>query len=213
MPPQGVLAVKVVQTVQVLKGKRLRNPWYVHISQHSLMTDLFLQSTSFMSSNTDDDDITAFVRDIEDRKPLRAPGQESRLPPKRPLGATSSPRPLDDDSSGVNGSREPMLTSVSAVDEKLREMNEAFTASLAGLSRGPEGSRRLRSDSSPSGPIRRRLGAQTPDVDDPGIMMIGRNPRPRYGSMGSVRSGASIASEEVIGKLELEEKRSRSHGM
>lgn len=163
-------------------------------------------------SNTDDDDISAFVRDIEDRKPLRSAGQESRLPPRRPLGATSSPRPTDEDSSGISGTREPMLTSVLAVDEKLREMNEAFAVSLAGLSRGPEASRRVRSDSSPSGPLRRGLGTRILD-EDPGIMMIGRNPRPRYGSMGSVRSGASVASEEVIGKLELEEKRSRGHGV
>jgi len=40
-------------------------------------------------------------------------------------------------------------------------------------------------------------------------MMIGRGARPRYGSMGSVRRGASVASEEVIGKLELEERRSK----
>lgn len=98
-----------------------------------------------------------------------------------------------------------MLTSVSAVDEKLREMNEAFAASLAGLTRAP-GSR-VRSDSSPSGPA--RIGLRSPELEEPGLMMIGRGARPRYGSMGSVRSGASVASEEVIGKLELEERRSK----
>jgi autophagy-related protein 13 len=99
-----------------------------------------------------------------------------------------------------------MLTSISAVDERLREMNEAFEASLAGLSGDRKIGRRARSDSSPSGVQR---GIRTPDFDDPGLMMIGRSPRPRYGSMGSVRSGFSIASEEVIGKLELDERRNK----
>jgi autophagy-related protein 13 len=99
-----------------------------------------------------------------------------------------------------------MLTSISAVDERLREMNEAFEASLAGFPGDRMTGGRARSDSSPSG-VRREL--HTPDFEDPGLLMIGRSPRPRYGSMGSVHSGFSIASEEVIGKLELEERRSK----
>jgi hypothetical protein len=207
--------VKGVLEVEVLTERSyLRDQQYVHLSWNaSAPTDVFfVQSASYLSANTDDDDISAFVQDIDSRKPLRAVGQESRLSPRSALDASRRGRDVlvTVDTAGLTGSRQPMLTSASAVDEKLREMNEAFFASLAGLSHGPivEGRgrphERIRSDS-----MGVQRGVVTPDPEDPGMIMMGRGVRPRYGSMGSVRSGVSIASEEVIGKLELDDKRSR----
>lgn len=107
-----------------------------------------------------------------------------------------------------------MLTNASDIDQRLKEMNDIFSARLAGLSGtapsprtggGVEGGLygRNRSVSRERTLIMR--GAVLPESYDP-------LSRRRRSSMGSVRSGLSIGSEEVIGKLELEDKR-RSKGV
>jgi len=196
------------------------------------------QSGSYMSNNTDDDDISTFVQDIDARKPLERALSDRR---RYPLGA--NPERRDDIQSqlsrgtqgetpatrvngepsgaGISGAREPMLTivNISDVDQRLKEMNDAFTARLAGLS-GTEPSPRTGGrigrgfDSGDRGGSRERAltrGGIPPEGYDPLSVVGGARMRPRRGSMGSVRSGLSIGSEEVIGKLELEDKR-RSKG-
>jgi len=191
-----------------------------------------------MSNNTDDDDISAFVQDIDARKPLeRALSDRRRYPlgtnpeqrddlrsqlPRGTQGGNPATRVNGEPSgAGISGAREPMLTivNISDVDQRLKEMNDAFTARLAGLS-GAEPSPRTGGhigggfDSGDRGGSRERVltrGGIPPEGHDPLSVVGGVRMRPRRGSMGSVRSGLSIGSEEVIGKLELEEK-GRSKG-
>jgi len=186
-----------------------------------------------MSNNTDDDDISAFVQDIDARKPLGGALSDRR---RHPLGA--NPEQRDDlrsqltggtqsgnsatrangeqTGAGISGPREPMLTivNISDVDQRLKEMNDAFTARLAGLS-GTAPTPRMSGrtggnfDSGDRGGSRERAltrGGIPPEGYDPLSVVGGVRMRPRRGSMGSVRSGLSIGSEEVIGKLELEDK-------
>ena len=113
-----------------------------------------------------------------------------------------------------------MLTNVSDVDQRLKEMNDAFTARLAGLSGNPPsprtggGTRGGLDSRDRSGSREKALttrGVVPPEIYDPLSVVGAMRMRPRPSSMGSVRSGLSIGSEEVIGKLELEDKK-RSKG-
>jgi autophagy-related protein 13 len=129
------------------------------------LTKFLLQSASFLSANTEDDDISAFVQDIDARKPLTGlrrtqdnagsprlspekegqdkPGQNhEREPTLRPPRETS---PRDPASVPSSSSAQPdlgtsrggaMLTSETEVDARLKEMNETFLASLRDLSSG-----------------------------------------------------------------------------
>lgn len=185
-----------------------------------------------MSNNTDDDDISAFVQDIDARKPLGRASSDRR---RYPLGA--NPEQRDDPRSqfpggtqsgnpttradgeqlggGIGGTRGPVLTNVSDVDQRLKEMNDAFAARLAGLSGtapSPRAGRGIRGgfDSGDRGGSRERTltrGAVPSESYDPLSVVGALRMRARRSSMGSVRSGLSIGSEEVIGKLELEDKR------
>jgi len=187
------------------------------------------QSASYMSNNTDDDDISAFVQDIDARKPLRRALSDRR---SHPLGANPErndsrsqlPGEIQDGNPaaringepagvGINGAGEPMLTNIMDVDQRLKEMNDAFTARLAGLSGTAPSPRRGEAigggfDSRDRSVSRERMlttrGPVPPESFDP---LSGVRLRYRRSSMGSVRSGMSIGSEEVIGKLELEDKR------
>ena len=182
-----------------------------------------------MSNNTDDDDISAFVQDIDARKPLgRASSDRRRYPlganpeqrddPRSQLpGGTQSGNPAtwaNGEQSG-GGTRGPVLTNVSDVDQRLKEMNDAFAARLAGLSGtapSPRAGRGIRGgfDSRDRGGSRERTltrGAVPSESYDPLSVVGALRMRARRSSMGSVRSGLSIGSEEVIGKLELEDKR------
>ena len=193
-----------------------------------------LQSSSHISNNTDDDDISTFVRDIEARKPLRRVLSDRR---GHPLG--SNPERVDDlrsqfrgagqdgnpatgvngepsNAGGINGIGEPMLTNVSEVDQRLQEMNDAFAARLAGLSgaapypRASGGIGRGIDSRDRSASRERALmtrGIFSPEIYDPLSAVGDLRIRHRRSSMGSVRSGLSIGSEGVIGKLELEDKR------
>ncbi|OCH87216.1 hypothetical protein OBBRIDRAFT_173996 [Obba rivulosa] len=280
------------------------------------------QNASFLSTATDDDDISAFVQDIDSRRPLAraraltqplghsssspssplsispaqlgpassaaspSPSQlpsslpvharlQANLPSRSPLSthahdviSVESPSPplrgsvesnpgptLDQypDSRSTEESRgsrpslrpdrpvalqlhsrtrsspvaspEPMLTTVAAVDARLREMNATFLASLQGL-----GSRRRRvgtgetvtgrnSASTGTGTdISSTRRAADPIAISPrdtrrgsGVDAFGLGAGPSYGyvrprlaSTGSARSGASIASEEVLGRMDPE---------
>ena len=106
-----------------------------------------------------------------------------------------------------------MLTNTSDIEQRLRRMNDVFTARLEGLSRTRPSPRigggiRGGIDSRDRSISRERAltmrGIILPETYDP-------MSRHRRSSMGSVRSGLSIGSEEVIGKLELEDKK-RSKG-
>lgn len=185
-----------------------------------------------MSNNTDDDDISAFVQDIDARKPLgRALSDRRRYPlganpeqrdhPRSQLpGGIQSGNPAtgingEPSGAGISGTREPMLTNVSDVDQRLKAMNDAFTARLAGLSGtapSPRAGGGIRGgfDSGDRSGSRERTqarGTVPSESYDPLSIVGGMRMRPRRNSMGSVRSGLSIGSEEVIGKLELEDKR------
>lgn len=186
-----------------------------------------------MSNNTDDDDISAFVQDIDAREPLRRALSDRR---GFPLGA--NPEQVDDlrsqlpgriregnsigeingesPSAGISGTRGLMLTNESDVDQKLKELNDAFAARLAGLSGAvpsPRISGGIRSglDNRDRSMSRERTltarGTVPPEIYDPLSGVGAVRMRARRSSMGSVRSGLSIGSEEVIGKLELEDKR------
>ncbi|KAK0493578.1 autophagy-related protein 13-domain-containing protein [Armillaria luteobubalina] len=152
-------------------------------------------SASFLSTNTDDDEISTFVQDIDARKPLSG---RHRLHSQSPRQAFPElPRPQKDEG-GLLLKQETisppgaMLTSEGEVDEKLRKMNETFLASLEGLG-GIEGSIRRKKTDSPES-----RGRESPT----GLGMRGFV-RPRYGS------AASQGSEEVIGKMEFDDDRRR----
>ncbi|TFK80497.1 hypothetical protein K466DRAFT_503784 [Polyporus arcularius HHB13444] len=222
------------------------------------------KATSYLSTNTDDDDISAFVQDIDARKPLpsRREGSESPAGPSQghareaTITEESSSAHSNDAGSG-SGSRPrtlstpypgPVLATESAVDERLREMNETFLASLQGLGIGsrrrepstvnatgdrtdrpspprrpslysdPLAARRespLASASIPPSPQTDSAGASGAIVM-PGVPLPPMYVRPRLASTGSARSGFSIASEEVLGRMDPEpagsEERRRSRG-
>lgn len=180
-------------------------------------------SASYISNNTDDDDLSTFVQEIDARKPLQRALSERRRYPlgtnsdelrSQPQGRIQGRIPVtvtngEPSNLGINGAGEPLLTNVSDIDQRLKAMNDAFTAKLAGLSgTAPsprkDGGVRGGADSRDRSVSRERpltmRGVVLPEIYDP----LSRH---RRSSMGSVRSGLSIGSEEVIGKLELEDKR------
>ncbi|KAI0646348.1 autophagy-related protein 13-domain-containing protein [Trametes meyenii] len=192
--------------------------------------------TSLMSTHTDDDDISAFVQDIDARRPLSGRREDSPGPDASPHPrertireeSESSDRDVAPPVRARAGSTPfPMLATESAVDERLREMNQAFFASLEGLGgrssrRDSNGSPRAGSAADRGGTTRRvPLDPRAYDggsrrdspVDDPHAdrsmspIAVGIPPsyvRPRLASTGSARSGFSIASEEVIGRMDPE---------
>ncbi|KAI8970887.1 autophagy-related protein 13-domain-containing protein [Trametes punicea] len=203
------------------------------------------KGTSYLSTHTDDDDISAFVQEIDARKPL-----PSRRDDSPASGPSSSPSPSphtrertirEESESSDPGAGSPsahvrvrtlstpypMLATEAAVDERLRAMNETFLASLQGLGsrrREPSGSPRTGSStaergSTPRRPLdpaayaggggRRESPLEGPRALDPptppaGVGMPPSYVRPRLASTGSARSGFSIASEEVLGRMDPE---------
>lgn len=120
------------------------------------------QSASFLSTNTDDDDISVFVQDIDARKPLGSfgiaqeqsqDGQEhdrARIEEhptnrgrtftdeelsRRERTAPASPFVDSEASAAAEMDTGGMLTSQIALDVRLRQMNAAFRASLVGMVR------------------------------------------------------------------------------
>jgi autophagy-related protein 13 len=227
------------------------------------------QSASYLSTTTDDDEISVFVQDIDARTPLRGHRRGSSLPaplgrPLSALGITTTTTTLSEAGQGhdrdvtfrlpgpglgrtgstgsqaqsrvpsslgparpsrisevtetstasgvqstasVDTSAEadsvataavaPMLTRPSDVDAKLREMNEAFMATLAGFGGvGGTSSARL----TPRGESPSLSGARTPATPGSGSGGAGSSARlPRDASGGT----SSIGSQEVLGKLDL----------
>lgn len=179
-----------------------------------------MAGASYLSANTDDDDISAFVQDIDARKPLQRLREQSETSPaespvepqataepERPSGLLSRARTLS--------MPEPMLATEAAVDERLREMNEAFMSSLRGL----DSRRRARggipspggrsSDARGTGgtPTEERQGGLPLDgarITPANTGLPATYVRPRMGSTASVRSGFSVASGEVLGKMDPE---------
>ncbi|KAJ3486366.1 hypothetical protein NLI96_g4280 [Meripilus lineatus] len=95
--------------------------------------------TSFLSTNTDDDEISAFVQDIDSREPLGRL-REQRLGQPSQGRASGTPELPSDRSSPLGRQRtlsvpEPMLTTASAVGERLDEISNHFFATLEGLER------------------------------------------------------------------------------
>ena len=227
----------------------------------SLTTTNILQSPSFFGANADEEDLSAFVSDASQPKPLNRHYRAQNPDPLRdPLLTDQVPEPSGDlsrssspaaaapyarespDSSSSNAlglglaTTGPLLTSEDAVDDQLRRMNATFVASLELLG-SPR--RRERARSSP-GPVPRdgefrslgspgrrveRISETTEEAtastststsvsesasanqnSREGVarahMQSLLSSRPRPGSRTS-----SIASEEVIGKLELDERR------
>ncbi|TCD69595.1 hypothetical protein EIP91_007017 [Steccherinum ochraceum] len=173
-------------------------------------------NASFLSTTTDDDDISAFVQDIDARKPLnRVREQDSpEVTQESPIATTSTSDALP--------SRQP-------VDEKLKKLNEAFLSSLQGLGgrrrqgseqQSSDGSSTARAPSSGTPTIGRRStldplsirtdttassGSSRPNtsIADYGVPL---HPyvRPRLASTGSAQSGFSVGSEEVLGRMDPE---------
>ncbi|KAI1798162.1 autophagy-related protein 13-domain-containing protein [Ganoderma leucocontextum] len=188
---------------------------------------------AYLSGNTDEDDISAFVQEIAARKPLSSgrEGSESPVPPP----ADTRTSTIHEESESARSSdvvlrqrtmSTPVLTTESAVDEHLRDMRAAFMASLEVFgSRG--GARREASGSTDTatGPAStsrrplvdpiaysgaaRREGPLGDSAQDSGVASgpAGGLPlppayvRPRLPSTGS---GFSIASEEVLGRMDPE---------
>ncbi|KAI0653885.1 autophagy-related protein 13-domain-containing protein [Cubamyces menziesii] len=203
--------------------------------------------TSYLSTHTDDDDISAFVQEIDARKPLASRREGSPAP--APASAGASPRmrerTIREESESSDhdvappaharartmSSPSPMLATESDVDERLRKMNDAFLASLQGFGsrrREPSGSPRTASGtvsergSTPRRPLdpmayagdgaaRRQSPLEGPRAGEVSLPSpssdVGIPPayvRPRLGSTGSARSGFSVASEEVLGRMDPE---------
>lgn len=178
------------------------------------------QGASYMSRNTDVDDISAFVQDIDARKPLQRLSEQSETSsadsPVEPHGIVEPPGlPLLLSRARTLSMPEPMLATEGAVDERLREMNETFLSSLRGLGER----RRARGDlTSPGGRFTgQRAASGTPTEERQGglplegarvspadIGLPAAYRRPRTGSITSVRSGFSVASGEVLGKMDPE---------
>ena len=216
-----------------------------------------LYQSPFFGANADEEDLSAFVSDASQPKPLnrhyraqnpdpvRDPILEGHVPdqlgqPSRSSSPACAPYARESpDSSNALGlglaTTGPLLTSEDAVDDQLRRMNATFVASLEmlgsprrrertrsspGLSPGPgPGDGEVRSLGSP-GPRVERISEITEEGSGSGSIggsaCANQNSRedaarahmrsllsqPRPGSRTS-----SITSEEVIGKLELDERR------
>ncbi|GJE92387.1 autophagy-related protein 13-domain-containing protein [Phanerochaete sordida] len=203
---------------------------------------------SYRSTTTDDDDISDFVQQIDRRKPLHCVREASHDSASSPVEPASSLPPEPGPAAGAGHAltregSQPMLTSASAVDEKLQQMSDTFFASLNSI-----GTRRRRDrerDGSSTGSSTARapssgpstLGRRTLDPitltphEGPGASPpLARRPsgssptisvgvpaayrRPRLASTGSATSNMSIASAEVLGRMdpEIDDERRRSRG-
>ncbi|KAI0055429.1 hypothetical protein BV25DRAFT_1833163 [Artomyces pyxidatus] len=198
-------------------------------------------SPSYLSANADEEDLSAFMNDTNQPKPLNRRYRSQNADPNRDLigsdrapaetSASSSPRipfAREISDSGTENALGlgvgPMLTSEAAIDDQLRRMNETFSATLEFLG---SGRRRERTQSSPGRDLRTdRISEVTePSTTGSGTSVgVSRNTslrsdagrdvrlpelllRPRPGSRTD-----SITSEEVLGKLELDDERRRSMG-
>ncbi|KAI0084627.1 autophagy-related protein 13-domain-containing protein [Irpex rosettiformis] len=107
-------------------------------SSSSGVTQAERGSMSFLGSHTDDDDISDFVQQIEKRKPLGSRREPSlSKAPDVPVDSQPTSSSAADDVATLErrtlSSGEPIVVSADNVDERLRQMNEAFLASLEGF--------------------------------------------------------------------------------
>ncbi|KAI0266400.1 autophagy-related protein 13-domain-containing protein [Gloeopeniophorella convolvens] len=223
-------------------------------------------SPSYLGANQDEEDLSAFVNDTSQPKPLNRHYRAHNPDPLRePLLAgqihdrpTRFSRPSSPATAAAGYTREgsesgnalglglagagPLLTSEDAVDDQLRRMNATFVASLESFG-GPRRRERTRSSPGPSprpgsrdGSDYRQMGPGSPGLRAQRISEVteeasGSGSASASGSAGqSSREDAarahmqgllgrapprpgsrtdSITSEEVIGKLELDERRQR----
>lgn len=111
------------------------------------------QSASYLSTNTDDDDISAFVQEIDSRRPIgpglshdrdrtlsEAGGQEEQhidnlrsSPSFR--GRTISEGPLGQRSSSL--ARQAAANAAAGIDEQLKHLNDKYNASMNVMERRP----------------------------------------------------------------------------
>lgn len=159
------------------------------------------------------------MQDIDARKPLQrlreqseTSSAESPVEPHDPVEPEGPPLLLA--RTRTVSMPEPMLATEGAVDERLREMNETFLSTLRGLG----DRRRARGDlPSPTGRSERRAASGTPTEERQGglpldgarvspanIGLPAAYRRSRVGSTTSIRSGFSVASGEVLGKMDPE---------
>lgn len=213
-----------------------------------------IQSPLLFGANADEEDLSAFVNDASQPKPLnrqyRAQNPDPLLVGQVPERHTRSSRPSSPAAApyarespdlgnalGLGlGATGPLLTSEDAVDDQLRRMNATFVASLEMLG-SPRRRERARSSPGPGGEHRQlsspgtrveRISEITEESNNAsasatsvsasasGSASTNQNSRedaarahmqslvsqPRPGSRTD-----SITSEEVIGKLELDERR------
>ncbi|KAI0002459.1 autophagy-related protein 13-domain-containing protein [Russula compacta] len=204
-------------------------------------------SPLLFGGNTDEEDLSAFVSDVSQPKPLnrhyraqnpdplRDPPLAGQVPdrsgqPSRSSSPAAAPyaRGSPDSSNALGlglATTGPLLTSEDAVDDQLRRMNATFVASLEMLS-----SPRRRAQSSPGpgprdgeyrnigSPGRRveRISEITEESSTSASGSANRSSREdaarahMQSLVSQARPGSrtdSITSEEVIGKLELDERR------
>jgi len=218
-----------------------------------LTTTDTIQSPSFFGANADEEDLSAFVNDASQPKPLNRHYRAQNPDPLRdPLLAdhvsdpsghpsrSSSPAAApyardspDSSSSNALGlglaTTGPLLTSEDAVDDQLRRMNATFVASLEMLG-SPRRRERTRSSPGPGprdGEYRglgspglrvERISEITEEASGSTSTSASANQSSREGVarahiqslLSRPRPGSrtdSITSEEVIGKLELDEPR------
>ncbi|KAH7929214.1 hypothetical protein BV22DRAFT_1102631 [Leucogyrophana mollusca] len=182
-------------------------------------------SASFLGANTDDDEISIFVQDIDARKPLsgirRSRGEQLGRDDTitRVGNAEREDKAREGAGTESDGSKRsstgPMLTKEADVDERLRHMNEVFLASLEGLGGGRRRERRQGDDQGEESSVASSGdGASRGDVsggrrDERGAPSSSRDvSRPRLGSLRSASANdaaSSGGSAEVMGRLELDD--------
>ncbi|KIJ60811.1 hypothetical protein HYDPIDRAFT_97800 [Hydnomerulius pinastri MD-312] len=173
-------------------------------------------AASFLGANTDDDEISIFVQEIDARRPLSSTSRQPLSGSEGSGGAGHQRHGSGGTSAGGDSKRsstEPMLTREAEVDERLKHMNEVFLASLEGFK---SGSSRRRESASASGSGRGDEsggeGSNSQSSSLSGYRGVGGGSgdvsRPRLGSMRSVSANdvaSSGGSAEVMGRLELDD--------
>lgn len=179
------------------------------------------------------------MSDIDARKPLSSLREGSQDSPIESPVAVKPPE-RDTDSTRARESSQPMLTTASAVDERLQQMSDKFFATVNSIGRrkkdrereGSTGSSTARAPSSGPSTIGRRtldpisLPPRESDHSPPlsrrqtstgtGITVAvpAAYVRPRLASTGSATSNMSTASGEVLGRMdpEIDDGRRRASG-
>lgn len=159
---------------------------------------------------TDDDDISLFVQEIDSRKPLKS-HQRIRSEDNTPLHLRDIPPYAGDRAhrpAASLDSAHPALPNVprNDVGERLRELNRVFSESLHGLER------RSCVESVPQDPERTPLDEvfveESPDSNRPSPLLgISRLPT-RFISGSGTPSEFGGGSDEVLGRMSLEDRRS-----